>query len=112
MSNVLTYRGYSARVAFDARDGVFIGLVLGVRDRITFQGQSVDELRSDCEAAVDHYIADCALTGRDPDKPASGRLLLRVPPQVHAAAAVRAEAEGKSLNQWATDVLATAAGSR
>lgn len=112
MSNVLAYRGYSARVDFDAQDGVFVGHVLGVRDRITFHGESVDELRSDFEAAIDHYIADCALTGRNPDKPASGRLLLRIPPQVHAAAAVRAEAEGKSLNQWATDVLATAAGGR
>jgi predicted HicB family RNase H-like nuclease len=111
MNSDLTYRGYSARVAFDARDSVFVGHVLGVRDRITFHGSTVDELRSDFEAAVDHYLADCALTGRIPEKPASGRLMLRIPPQVHAAAAVRAEAVGKSLNQWATEVIAAAAGS-
>jgi predicted HicB family RNase H-like nuclease len=110
MSNVLTYRGYTARVAYDAHDSVFVGHVLGIRDTITFHGETVDELRSDIEGAIDHYLADCALTGRTPEKPASGRLMLRIPPQVHAAAAVRAEAEGKSLNQWATEVLAAAAG--
>jgi predicted HicB family RNase H-like nuclease len=108
MTNVLTYRGYSARVMFDARDNVFIGHVLGVRDRITFHGQTVDELRADFAAAIEHYLADCARTGRAPEKPASGRLLLRIPPQVHAEAAVKAEAEGKSLNQWAAEVIARA----
>lgn len=111
MTNVLTYRGFTARVAFDAQDSVFVGRVLGVRDTITFHGETVDELRSDFEGAIEHYVADCALTGRSPEKPASGRLMLRIPPQVHAAAALRAEAEGKSLNQWATEVLAAAAGS-
>ena len=108
MMNVLTYQGYSARVEFDPRDNLFIGHVLGVRDRITFHGQTVDELQADFKAAIDHYLSDCAQTGRAPEKSVSGKLMLRVPQQIHAAAAVRAEAEGKSLNQWATEVLARA----
>jgi len=34
--------------------------------------------------------------------------MLRIPPEVHARAAMMAEAQGKSLNQWAADVLADA----
>ena len=109
--NKLTYRGYTARVEFDAREDIFVGHVVGVREQITFHGETVDGLRHDFEAALDHYLADCAATGRSPERPASGKLLLRIPPQVHAAAARRAEEAGQSLNQWAADVITRAASS-
>ena len=54
-------------------------------------------------------IEDCKARGEMPEKPASGKLMLRVPPEVHAAALVAAQASGKSLNQWATEVLGGAA---
>jgi predicted HicB family RNase H-like nuclease len=41
----------------------------------------------------------------EPEKPASGKLLLRVPPEVHSRALIAAQAKGKSLNQWATEAL-------
>ena len=43
---------------------------------------------------------------RAPKKPYSGKLMLRLPPEVHARAAMLAEATGKSINAWATEVLA------
>ncbi|WP_256469842.1 type II toxin-antitoxin system HicB family antitoxin [Aromatoleum aromaticum] len=49
--------------------------------------------------------ADCKEQGVKPEKPASGKLMLRVPPEVHGAALVAAQASGKSLNQWATEVI-------
>ncbi len=67
------------------------------------------KLRLDFEAAVNHYIADCAVTGRKPFKPASGKLMLRVSPETHAKALTMAKASGKSLNQWAAEVLDKAA---
>jgi len=109
MRNTLTYKGYSAHVEFDPDDNLFFGRVLGVRDVITFHGETVAELHADFEAAIDHYLAICAKTGVSPEKPASGRLMLRVPREVHGAALVAAEVAGKSLNQWATDVLKHAA---
>ena len=109
MRNVMTYKRYTARIEFDPRDNVFIGRVLGLRDGISFHGETVTKLRADFAASIDHYLADCAATARNPEKPASGRLLLRVPPEVHTAAAIRAQAEGKSLNQWAAELLAQAA---
>ena len=56
-------------------------------------------------AAVGDYAADCKAQGVRPEKPASGKILLRVPPEVHGAALVAAQASGKSLNQWATEIL-------
>lgn len=105
--STMTYKGYSARVEFDPRDSIFVGHVLGVRDTIGFHGATVDELRTDFENAIDHYLAVCAKRGERPDKSYSGKLMLRVPPEVHAGAAIAPEAAGESLNQWAAKAFAT-----
>lgn len=107
--NTLTYKGYTASVGFDERDNIFVGRVLGVRDIIGFHGETVAELRADFEAAIDFMLQDCQARGIAPEKPASGKLMLRIPPEVHGAALVAAQAAGTSLNQWAAKVLAEAA---
>jgi predicted HicB family RNase H-like nuclease len=107
--NTMTTKGYTARVDFDERDNVFVGRVLGVRDIISFHGETVDQLRGEFESAVQDYLTDCEERGISPDRPTSGKLLLRMPPEVHGKALVAAQAAGKSLNQWATEVLQEAA---
>jgi predicted HicB family RNase H-like nuclease len=107
--NTMTTKGYTARVDFDERDNIFVGRVLGVRDIISFHGETVDQLRGEFESAVQDYLADCEERGISPDRPTSGKLLLRMPPEVHGKALVAAQAAGKSLNQWATEVLQEAA---
>jgi predicted HicB family RNase H-like nuclease len=109
MKNVMTYKGYMARIEFDSRDNIFVGKIMGIEDSITFHGQAVKELKADFRAAIDHYVADCTATGRNPLKPASGKLMLRVPPETHAKALTAAKISGKSLNQWAAEVLDKAA---
>jgi len=109
VKNVMTYKGYKARIEFDQRDDIFMGKIVGIADTITFHGETVKELRADFEAAVDHYVADCAAAGRKPLKAASGKIMLRVSPDVHARALATARTSGKSLNQWAEEVLDKAA---
>lgn len=96
----MKYQGYTARVEYDAKDNIFVGKVLGMSDALTFHGASIDELRGDFEFAVDHYIAACKAAGVAPERPASGRLLLRLPLDLHAQAANAAKARGISLNEW------------
>jgi predicted HicB family RNase H-like nuclease len=103
--NVMAYNGYLARVEYDPRDNIFVGHVLGVSEHISFHGETVAELTADFHQAVDHYLDDCAKTGRAPEKPASGKLMLRIRPEVHAAVGIAAAAAGKSINQWADEVL-------
>jgi len=103
--NTMTYRGYTARIEYDERDNILVGRVLGVRSIISFHGETVAKLRRLFEAAVKDYLTDCESRGVAPEKPASGKLLLRVPPEVHGKALVAAQASGKSLNQWATELL-------
>jgi predicted HicB family RNase H-like nuclease len=108
MSKPLAYKGYAAHIEFDAEDRVFCGRIVGIADIVTFHGESVDDLVRAFEEAVDDYLVMSEKLGRPPRKPYSGRLMLRVPPEVHAHAAKMAEAHGMSLNQWAAEVLARA----
>jgi predicted HicB family RNase H-like nuclease len=104
----MTYRGYAARIAYSDEDNCFVGHIAGIRDIVGFHGESVAELRAAFEEAVDDYLETCARLGRTAQKPYSGKLLLRVDPVLHARAAMLAEAQGKSLNAWAQEVLARA----
>jgi predicted HicB family RNase H-like nuclease len=103
--NTMNHKGYTARIEFDERDNIFVGRVLGLHAMISFHGETVAQLRAEFETAVEAFLRDCKEQGVRPEKPASGKLMLRVPPQLHGAALVAAQAAGKSLNQWATEVL-------
>ena len=105
MSKALTYKGYTARVEFDAEDRVFFGRLAGLTDMVTFHGESVDELVHAFEEAVDAYIAMSEQLGRAAQTPYSGKITVRISPDVHARAAALAEREGKSLSRWAQDLL-------
>ena len=107
--NTMTYKGHTARVDFDDAEGIFSGRLLGISDVVGFHADNVPELRAAFEDAVDDYVETCARIGKQPEKPASGKLMLRIPPDVHRAALVAAESAGTSLNQWACKVLRQAA---
>ncbi len=105
----MRYKGYAARVEYDARDDIFVGRVLGMRDIISFHASSVVQLHEAFREALEDYLADCHEQGIPPEKPASGKVMLRIRPEVHAAASIAARAAGKSLNQWADEVFERAA---
>lgn len=107
--NTMTYKGYTARMDFDPEDKIIVGRVLDIDDIITFHGTSVAEFEAALHRAVDSYIAACAQLGQAAEKPASGRLMLRVDPAVHAAAVKASARSGQSLNKWAEKVLMRAA---
>lgn len=106
--STMTYKGYAARIEYSEEDGCFIGRIAGIRDVVGFHAECVQELREAFREAVDDYLATCEKVGQAPQRPYSGKLMLRVPPEVHARAAMMAEAHGMSLNQWAAAVLSKA----
>jgi predicted HicB family RNase H-like nuclease len=59
--------------------------------------------------AVDHYLEVCETRGEAPERPFSGKLNIRLGPDLHRAAAAAAAAEGQSLNNWLKRVVADAA---
>ena len=103
--NSMTYKRYFAKINFDERDSIFWGKVIGIKDSITFEGETVAQLTKDFHNAIDHYLADCKNGNHLPAKPYSGKLTLRVPPGIHAKIAAAAAHAGKSLNKWVADTL-------
>ncbi len=104
----MKYRGYAARIEYSDDDGLFIGHIAGIRDVVGFHGESVSELREAFEEAVDDYLATCEKLGREPQRPFSGKLSLRLDPQLHAQVAIKAELNNQSINQWVVDRLGEA----
>ena len=101
----MNYKGYSARIEFDAEDEIFFGRLANVSDVVGFHADSVSYLKQAFHEAVDDYIETCRKLGKAPQKPYSGKMMFRVNPEVHARAAKAAELAGKSLNQWAEELL-------
>jgi predicted HicB family RNase H-like nuclease len=109
MTNILRHKGYAARVEFDADDGIFFGRIAGIEDGIGFHADSVIGLVAAFEDAVDDYLEICARVGKAPERPYSGKMMLRVSPETHAKAALAAKLAGKSLNQFGEEALRDAA---
>ncbi len=107
--NMMKYKGYIAHIEYDDGDHIFVGHLAGIKDIVGFHGTTVNELEVAFHESVDNYISISEETGRAAQKPYSGKLMLRVSPDVHAAVATAAQVHGKSINQWASDILGKAA---
>ena len=83
--------------------------MLNLRDVITFEGTSVAELEHEFHASVDDYLAFCRERNEPPEKPLSGRVLVRMSPDLHRSAALAAESARVSLNAWIVRSLEAAA---
>lgn len=107
---MMIYKGYRAAIRFDDEADVFHGEVIGLRDVVTFQGRSVEEVKAAFRESIDDYLDFCASRGEAPDKPFSGRFLLRVDPALHRKLAELSAEEGESLNNWIASRLGEFAG--
>lgn len=103
--DLLNYKGYhgSVECAFD--QDVLHGKVLFINDLVTYEATTPSELKAEFEAAVDDYIETCAAIGKPAEKAFSGQFNVRVKPELHQQASVRAAKEKKSLNAVVAEAL-------
>lgn len=106
--NALNYKGYSGTVTCDLEENMLFGKVLGINDMIVYQGNSIEELKEDFISAIDTYIDFCKEEGKKPEKPFSGKMLVRVSPELHGQIAIRAQSCGKSMNEFIAETLTDA----
>ena len=102
---MMKYKGYIGHVEYDDDAKIFHGEVVGLKDIITFQGKSVDELEQAFKDSVNDYLAWCKERGEKPEKTFSGTFNLRIPPDLHAKIALQAQMAGLSLNSYVTERL-------
>ena len=98
MKNLLNYKGYFGSVEFSDEDNVLHGRIIGINDRITYEGDNVKSLKQDFNAAVDEYLNVCAELGKEPEKSYKGSFNVRIEPTLHRQLVVFSSSQGKSLN--------------
>jgi predicted HicB family RNase H-like nuclease len=103
---MMKHKGYTGDAWVDPDAGVIRGRVIGLKDVITFQGTTVEEARAAFMESVDDYLAFCGERGEKPEKPFSGKLLVRLDPNLHRELAMTAEKSGMSINALVVEALA------
>lgn len=98
-SDLLRYKGYSARPEYSAEDRIFYGKILGISDLVDFQSENAKDLEEEFHKAVDDYLEFCAEIGKQPQKEYSGLFNVRISPELHREVSVFAQAEGVTLNK-------------
>ena len=105
----MEYKGYIARIDVDEENDAFHGRVINISDVVNFKGKSMAELKREFAKSIETYFEFCKDEGDEPEKPFSGRFVLRIDPEVHRAITRAAEREGVSINKWAEQQLELAA---
>ncbi|QTA86415.1 type II toxin-antitoxin system HicB family antitoxin [Desulfonema magnum] len=107
----MKYKEYIAKVEYDDEADIFHGDVINIRDVITFQGKSVEELKEAFIDSVEDYIEFCSERGEEPDKPFSGSFTINLPPDLHKKIVLAIEKSDKNLDNWVKDVFENAVSS-
>ena len=102
---MMDYKGYKAEIEIDDEAGILHGSVINTRDVITFEGESVEELRTAFGESVEDYLEFCQETARSPEKPFSGNFQVRVSPELHRRVSTAAKISGQSLNTYVAATL-------
>lgn len=106
MNNIMTYKGYWAKIQYSDEDGCFCGAIEGLEnDSISFEGDTVEELRKDFEDAIDHYLEGCKVHNLKPEKQYKGSFNVRIEPELHKRATLFAESFNMSLNQFVAKAI-------
>lgn len=101
----MNYKGYTGHVEYNHEAKIFHGEILDIKDVITFQGQTVDEIEEAFQDSIDDYLQFCEEREEKPDKPFSGKFVVRISPSLHHQIYLKAVQSRKSLNRWITDTL-------
>ena len=102
---MMTYKGYFGKVEFDDEAMLFHGEIIGIRDVVTFQGKTVDEIQKAFHDSVEDYLDFCRERNEEPDKPFSGKFVVRVSPETHRKLFMSAKKAGQSINAWLNENL-------
>jgi predicted RNase H-like HicB family nuclease len=99
--NTMTYKGYVAEIEYDAKDHVFVGHLIDIDEIVTFHGESVAELESELQTAVDQYLSIQPNQDNPPQKPRQPHKPSKPPVDLVALA----RAQGRHLADVLTDAI-------
>ena len=97
---MMKYKGYIGKVTYDDEHDIFHGEVIGLKDVITFQAATVKVLKQAFKDSINDYLTWCKERGENPEKTFSGKLHVRISPNLHAKLAFAAQQQDMSLNKY------------
>jgi predicted HicB family RNase H-like nuclease len=109
MKNLMEIDDYRAVIAFDPETNLFRGEFIDLNGGADFYASDVESLRREGRTSLKVFLDMCREDGVEPRKNFSGKLMVRLPADLHQKAAASAASEGKSLNAWLADLVAQAA---
>lgn len=98
MSNWLSYKNYNGTVEYSKEDDCLFGKVIGIKSLLSYEGESIKELKADFQKVIDEYLTDCRERNVEPELPFKGTFNIRISPELHRNIALYAMEHGKSLN--------------
>lgn len=103
----LNYKGYIGSIEVSEEDNCLFGKILDLPNdtMISYEGETVEQIKSDFMEAVDAYIAYCKENGIAPHKSYSGSLNIRVSSETHSRIAYLAQQTGVSINAFIRQIL-------
>ena len=105
MNSMMEYKGYRARIEYDDVEKTFNGEVWGINDSLSFEGNSVSKLTKAFHDCIENYIDFCKQCGKTPEKEFKGVFNIRINPDAHKKAALEAEQEGITMNQFVAQAI-------
>lgn len=105
MTDKLIHKEYIGSVHYSNQDETFYGKIEGITDLITFEGQTVKELKKAFKEAIEDYIELCSDLGKPAMRSFKGSFNVRISPQLHGRAFEKATLKGKSLNQFVQEAI-------
>ena len=102
----IEYKGYVGVIEVDAERKMLHGTIVNTRDVITFEGRDVAEIEQALEDSIEDYLEFCGTNHREPEKPASGRFVVRIDPAAHRELMRAAARADKSLNSLVREAIA------
>ena len=105
MKNILNYKGYLAKIEYDSDDMILCGKIEGITDLVDFYSETAEGIKSEFEKAVDDYLQFCEVHRKKPEKPFKGNFNVRIPEDIHREAYIKANLQGKTLNQFVKESI-------
>ncbi len=99
MENYLKYKDYFGSVEFSAEDNTLFGKIIGINDLVSYEANSVDDLRTAFTEAVDDYLETCKELEKEPNKFFKGVFNVRTSNEKHRALSIMAEKKNMKLNE-------------
>jgi predicted HicB family RNase H-like nuclease len=105
MKNVMKFGEYSAVISYDPEIQMFRGEFVGLNGSADFYADSIENLRKEGETSLKVFLDYAKEKNISPRKQSSGKLVLRLKPEIHQKYKLLAAARKISLNQLLNETL-------